>query len=82
MLVHKSELHTLTRLAPSPLASTFRVESKARAKSWLVLAIQDFTIVYELNDHNLMVESWEQEAKYSLLMTAKDFIISVCPVKL
>ena len=82
IFVHKLESHTFTILELSPLARTFSVESKARAKIRLVLAVHDFTIEYELRDHNLIVKSCEQEAKYSLLMTAKDLIVFVCPVKL
>ena len=83
IFVHKLESHTLTELEGkySPLARTFSVESKARANRKLVLAVHDFTIEYELKDHNLIVMSCEQEAKYSLLMTVKALIESVCPVK-
>ena len=82
IFVHKSELHILTRLELSPLASTFSVESKAREITMLELAVHDFTLEYELSDHNLMVLSCEQEAKYSLFIKVKALIWLLCPVKL
>jgi hypothetical protein len=75
MPVQILESHTLTKFTKSPLARTFSVESKARAIIQLMLTVHDFTIEYELKDHNLMVLSYEQEAKYSLLMTVKALII-------
>ncbi len=75
--------HTLTELegVSPPLASTFGDELKARDNTFDVLAVHVLTIEYELKDHNLMVMSCEDDAKYSLLMTIKALIESVCPVK-